>query len=136
MARAAATNIFKVIDSQPKIDPICVDGKILNYDLKGDIEFQDVFFRYPSREDITVLRGLNLKINSGETVALVGNSGCGKSTCIQLIQRFYDPIFGEILIDGLDITKYNISWLRSNIATVGQEPVLFSGTIGNIISII
>lgn len=80
---------------------------------------------------MTVLRGLNLSVRSGETVALVGSSGCGKSTCIQLLQRFYDPHFGEVMLDGIPIPNYNISWLRSNIAVVGQEPVLFQGTIGN-----
>ncbi|XP_037940049.1 multidrug resistance protein homolog 65-like, partial [Teleopsis dalmanni] len=110
------------------------DGKLLNYGLRGDVEFQDVFFRYPSRLDVIVHRGLNIKIKSGQTVALVGHSGCGKSTCVQLLQRFYDPVFGAVLLDDLDIRKYNIQWLRSNIAVVGQEPVLFQGSIGENIS--
>ncbi|XP_037933641.1 multidrug resistance protein homolog 65-like [Teleopsis dalmanni] len=130
MARGSAVAIFEVMDSTPKIDPMSKDGKILNYGLKGNIEFQDVFFRYPSREDAIVLRGFNLSIKEGETVALVGYSGSGKSTCVQLLQRFYDPIFGKILLDNEDIKKYNVSWLRSNMAVVGQEPVLFQGTIG------
>ncbi|XP_059216355.1 multidrug resistance protein homolog 65 [Stomoxys calcitrans] len=129
MARGCAATIFKVIDSESKIDPMSTDGKLLNYGLRGDVEFADVFFRYPSRPDVIVHRGLNIKIKSGTTVALVGSSGCGKSTCIQLLQRFYDPVFGSILLDDLDIRKYNIKWLRSNIAVVGQEPVLFMGTI-------
>lgn len=129
-ARGAAANLFKVIDLPSKIDPLSTDGKLLNYGLRGDVEFQDVFFRYPSRPEIIVHRGLNIKIRTGQTVALVGSSGCGKSTCIQLLQRFYDPIFGSVLLDDLDIRKYNIQWLRSNIAVVGQEPVLFLGTIG------
>lgn len=94
------------------------------------MEFQDVFFRYPSRPEVIVHRGLNIRIRAGQTVALVGSSGCGKSTCVQLLQRFYDPVFGSVLLDDLDIRKYNIQWLRSNIAVVGQEPVLFLGTIG------
>ncbi|XP_067645696.1 multidrug resistance protein homolog 65 isoform X2 [Eurosta solidaginis] len=128
-ARGSATNIFKVIDTKSKIDPLSSDGKILNYGLRGEIEFKDVFFRYPSRPDVIVQRGINFKVCEGQTVALVGASGCGKSTCIQLLQRFYDPIFGTITLDGLDIRKYNIHWLRSNMAVVGQEPVLFQGTI-------
>lgn len=68
-------------------------------------------------------------MSNGETVALVGSSGNGKSTCIQLLQRFYDPIEGRILIDGHDIKQFNLSWLRSNLAVVGQEPVLFATTI-------
>ncbi|XP_055840861.1 multidrug resistance protein homolog 65-like [Episyrphus balteatus] len=129
-ARGSALPIYEVIDSSTNIDPMSADGKILNYGLKGDIEFQDVFFRYPSREDVIVLRGLNLKVEAGQTVAFVGHSGCGKSTCIQLLQRFYDPVFGNVILDQLDIRKYNVAWLRSNIAVVGQEPVLFQGTIG------
>ncbi|XP_037907069.1 multidrug resistance protein homolog 65-like isoform X1 [Hermetia illucens] len=129
MARGSATTIYGVIDTVSKINPLSTDGKILNYGLKGDIEFQDVFFKYPSREDVIVHRGINFKVENGQTVALVGSSGCGKSTCIQLIQRFYDPTFGQVLLDGVDIKKYNLAWLRSNIAIVGQEPVLFLGTI-------
>ncbi|XP_030385210.1 multidrug resistance protein homolog 65 isoform X2 [Scaptodrosophila lebanonensis] len=133
-ARGCAANIFKVIDLPSKIDPLSTDGKLLNYGLRGDIEFQDVFFRYPSRPEVIVHRGLNIKIRAGQTVALVGSSGCGKSTCMQLLQRFYDPVFGSVLLDDLDIRKYNIQWLRSNIAVVGQEPVLFLGTIAQNIS--
>lgn len=131
VARACAVSIFHIIDTPSKIDPLSTDGRILNNGLKGSIEFRDVFFRYPSRNDVTVLRGFNIQIRPGETVALVGSSGCGKSTCIQLLQRFYDPVFGEVMLDGVAIPKYNISWLRSNIAVVGQEPVLFQGTIGD-----
>ncbi|EDW79334.1 uncharacterized protein Dwil_GK13588 [Drosophila willistoni] len=133
-ARGCATNLFKVIDLPSKIDPLSTDGKLLNYGLRGDVEFQDVFFRYPSRPEVIVHRGLNIKIRAGQTVALVGSSGCGKSTCVQLLQRFYDPVFGSVLLDDLDIRKYNIQWLRSNIAVVGQEPVLFLGSIAQNIS--
>ncbi|XP_055382556.1 multidrug resistance protein homolog 65-like [Condylostylus longicornis] len=128
-ARGAAIEVFKMIDLKSKIDPLSTTGKISNIESKGIIEFEDVFFRYPSRQDIIILRGISINIESGQTVALVGSSGCGKSTCIQLIQRFYDPDFGQIKLDGLDIRKYNLNWLRSNIAIVGQEPVLFFGTI-------
>lgn len=70
-----------------------------------------------------------MDIKPGETVALVGGSGNGKSTCIQLLQRFYDPIKGSVTIDGHDLKQCNLSWLRSKMATVGQEPVLFATTI-------
>jgi ABC-type multidrug transport system fused ATPase/permease subunit len=70
-----------------------------------------------------------MKIPSGKTVALCGSSGCGKSTSIQLIQRFYDPEQGEVLLDGHDLRSINLKWLRSNIGIVSQEPVLFFGTI-------
>lgn len=107
------------------------DGKIINFGIKGDIEFDEVIFSYPSRPEVEILRGLSAKISAGQTVALVGSSGNGKSTCLHLLQRFYDPHNGEILIDDTDIRQFNISWLRSNIALVGQEPVLFSTSIGD-----
>ncbi|KAG5894746.1 ATP-dependent translocase ABCB1, partial [Gonioctena quinquepunctata] len=78
---------------------------------------------------VSILQGLNLQINSGETVALVGNSGCGKSTCIQLLQRFYDPLSGSILFDDVDIRDLNLNWLKQKIAVVSQEPALFATTI-------
>ena len=70
-----------------------------------------------------------MRANKGETVALVGASGCGKSTVVQLVQRFYDPLEGCVEIDGIDIRKLNIKWLRNNIGVVSQEPVLFAKTI-------
>lgn len=129
MARGAADTIFKVIDRTSKIDPMSGDGKMINSGLKGDIEFQDVGFHYPSRTDVQILKNLNAKFSRGQTVALVGSSGNGKSTCLQLLQRFYDPTFGKVLIDGHDIKTFNISWLRSNMAFVGQEPALFATSI-------
>lgn len=75
------------------------------------------------------MNGLNLKIEAGQTVALVGSSGNGKSTCFHLLQRFYDPSKGTILLDGDDIRSLNVNSLRSSIASVGQEPVLFSTSI-------
>ena len=86
-------------------------------------------FCYPSRKEVQVLKGTSLKIKSGSTVAFVGSSGCGKSTCIQLIQRFYDPSSGEIIIDGENIKDINIKWLRTQLGVVNQEPILFGTTI-------
>lgn len=129
-ARGAASLIFHVIHRQPKIDSLSPDGKVVNYGMKGEITFQNIGFHYPSRTDVDIFKNFNLKIKAGQTVALVGSSGCGKSTCIQLLQRFYDPISGSVQIDGTDLRQLNISWLRSNIAVVGQEPVLFATTIG------
>ena len=96
---------------------------------RGEIEFQGVWFRYPTRRDHWVLRGLNLKIQAQETVGLVGESGSGKSTITQLIYRFYDPQFGNILIDGIDIKQYNIHSLRLCFGLVQQEPLLFNYSI-------
>ena len=95
----------------------------------GNIEFRDVNFNYPARAEIQILKGLSMKIHSGSTVALVGSSGCGKSTCIQLIQRFYDPLSGSINLDGKDLKDLNIHWLRSQLGVVNQEPILFGTTI-------
>ncbi|CAF4354164.1 unnamed protein product, partial [Rotaria sordida] len=89
----------------------------------------NVTFTYPARQETSVLNNLSLKISSGKTVALVGASGCGKSTIIQLIQRFYDPDQGRVLLDGKDIKTLNVAWLRSHIGIVSQEPVLFTGSI-------
>ena len=76
-----------------------------------------------------VLHGLTFTVKKGQTVALVGTSGCGKSTIIQLLQRFYMPHKGTVTVDGSDITDLNIKWLRSQIGVVGQEPVLFADSI-------
>ena len=106
--RGAAYALFHIIDSTPNID-IYSEGGEKPSKTKGDIEFKDVHFEYPSREGVTVLQGLNLKVNSGQTVALVGSSGCGKSTTVQLIQRFYDPSRGSITLDGRDIKDLNVT---------------------------
>lgn len=97
--------------------------------LKGDIEFKNVSFSYPRKDEVYVLKNLNLKIKAGEVVALVGSSGGGKSTIVNLIERFYDPKIGEILIDEVDIRKYDLKALHERIGLVSQEPSLFSGTI-------
>ncbi|KAH0550179.1 multidrug resistance protein homolog 49-like isoform X1 [Cotesia glomerata] len=128
VARGSAATVFQVIDRVPTIDSLSTQGQKLSA-VNGDIEFKDVYFKYPARKDVKVLQGLNLKIKSGETVALVGGSGCGKSTCLQLIQRLYDPLQGQVLLDGVDIAKLNVGWMRSYIGVVGQEPVLFDTTI-------
>ena len=101
VARGAASKIFTVIDEPPIINLSKSNGKKFQT-LAGNIDFENIHFHYPSRPDVKILRGLNLSIKSGETVALIGSSGCGKSTCIQLIQRFYDPISGSVSI----LTKY------------------------------
>jgi ATP-binding cassette, subfamily B, bacterial len=97
--------------------------------LKGDILFENVHFRYPTREDIEVLKGVSLRIKSGQKVALVGMSGAGKSTIVQLILRFYQLESGNITVDGKNIKDYNITDFRQNLAIVPQEVLLFGGTI-------
>ncbi|NXN04401.1 ABCBB protein, partial [Sylvia borin] len=126
--RGAATNIFETIDKKPTIDCMSEDGYKLDK-VRGEIEFHNVTFNYPSRPDVKILDNLNMLIKAGETTAFVGASGAGKSTTIQLIQRFYDPTDGMITLDGHDIRSLNIQWLRSQIGIVEQEPVLFATTI-------
>uniref|UniRef100_A0A8C2HP28 ABC-type xenobiotic transporter n=1 Tax=Cyprinus carpio TaxID=7962 RepID=A0A8C2HP28_CYPCA len=127
-ARGAAHKVFHIIDHEPKINSFSEEGYKLDI-VKGNIEFKNIHFTYPSRQDVKVLNGLNLKVMSGQTIALVGSSGCGKSTTIQLLQRFYDPQEGTVTIDGHDIRSLNVRGLRELIGVVSQEPVLFATTI-------
>ncbi|XP_059828206.1 ATP-binding cassette, sub-family B (MDR/TAP), member 4 [Hypanus sabinus] len=127
-ARGAARKIYQIMDQEPLIDSYSESGHKLNQ-IKGDVEFLNVHFKYPSRPDVKILKGLNLKFQSGQTVALVGSSGCGKSTTIQLLQRLYDPEDGMIMLDGHDIRSLNVRHLREFIGVVSQEPILFATTI-------
>ena len=95
----------------------------------GEISFKNVTFAYPARSGEVTLSGINLTVRPGETVAIVGRSGAGKSTFIQLLQRFYDPEQGEILLDGIDIKKMNRLEFRKSIAVVPQDPVIFATTV-------
>ncbi|XP_007644962.1 ATP-dependent translocase ABCB1 isoform X1 [Cricetulus griseus] len=127
-ARGAAYEIFNIIDNKPSIDSFSKNGYKPD-NIKGNLEFKNIHFSYPSRKDVQILKGLNLKVQSGQTVALVGNSGCGKSTTVQLLQRLYDPTEGVVSIDGQDIRTINVRYLREIIGVVSQEPVLFATTI-------
>ncbi|XP_074122726.1 ATP-dependent translocase ABCB1 isoform X2 [Sminthopsis crassicaudata] len=127
-ARGAAYEIFRIIDNNPTIDSYSINGHKPD-NIKGNLEFKNVHFTYPSRKEVKILKGLNLKVYSGQTVALVGNSGCGKSTTVQLIQRLYDPTEGMVTIDGQDIRTLNVRYLREITGVVSQEPVLFATTI-------
>ncbi|KAM8712490.1 hypothetical protein ACLKA7_012923 [Drosophila subpalustris] len=128
IAKGACAKVFQIIEQIPTINPIEPRGKNLNEPLTT-IEFRDVEFQYPTRKEVPILNKLNLKIDRGQTVALVGPSGCGKSTCIQLIQRYYDPQAGDLYFNGTNIKDININWLRERIGVVGQEPVLFGQSI-------
>jgi ABC transporter fused permease/ATP-binding protein len=97
--------------------------------LKGNIAYHHVVFRYPTREDVTVLNDLSFHVKAGEKVALVGHSGAGKSTIVQLLLRFYEPQNGQITVDNQPIINYNLTAYRSNIGIVPQEVILFGGTI-------
>ncbi|XP_036176291.1 bile salt export pump isoform X4 [Myotis myotis] len=126
--RAAATSIFETIDQKPVIDCMSEDGYKLDR-INGEIQFHNVTFHYPSRPEVKILNNLSMVIKPGEMTAVVGSSGAGKSTALQLIQRFYDPSAGMVTLDGHDIRSLNIQWLRAQIGIVEQEPVLFSTTI-------
>nr|XP_006812790.1 PREDICTED: multidrug resistance protein 1-like [Saccoglossus kowalevskii] len=127
-AKGAAATLIKIIDNEPSIDASSHDGIQLD-NLSGHIEFRNVSFAYPTREDVTVLKDFSIEVKPGQTVALVGASGCGKSTAVSLLLRFYDAASGEILIDGHDIKSLNLQWLRQSIGLVSQEPVLFGYSI-------
>ncbi|KAK8124828.1 ABC transporter [Apiospora kogelbergensis] len=127
-AHQAAAELKTLFDRKPTIDAWSQDGERLE-SVDGTVEFRDVHFRYPTRPEQPVLRGLNLTVRPGQYVALVGASGCGKSTTIALLERFYDPIVGGVYIDGKEVSSLNVNEYRSFIALVSQEPTLYQGTI-------
>ncbi|KAJ1823769.1 hypothetical protein LPJ56_002929, partial [Coemansia sp. RSA 2599] len=128
-AQGCAAKVFAVIDRVSPINPLDKESGKKVSKLSGKIIFTDVHFSYPKRPDVPVLKGFNLDIRPGQKVALVGESGCGKSTTVGLIERFYDPAQGQVLIDDIDIKDYNVGSLRHRIGIVTQEPVLFSTSI-------
>lgn len=126
----AARDIKTLFDGKPEIDTWNSEGKrVEKQEFAGHLKFQDVEFRYPARPERVVLRNINLDIPAGKFVALVGASGCGKSTVFSLLERFYNPSRGRVLLDGLDISTLNINDYRQMFSLVGQEPTIYSGTI-------
>jgi ABC transporter fused permease/ATP-binding protein len=122
----AATHIFELLDREPRL-PVS-GGEILDK-VEGRVEFRSLSFVYPARPDVSVLKKIDLTLNPGEIVALVGPSGSGKSTLSALISRLYDPTDGRILFDGRELTELDPTWVRRQIGVVSQEPILFSTTI-------
>ncbi|PHU24472.1 hypothetical protein BC332_09579 [Capsicum chinense] len=129
MASTAIPAVLEIINRRPSIGNDHLKGKEIEISKPFDIEFKMVTFAYPSRPDVIVLRNFTLKIRGGTMVALVGASGSGKSTVIWMIQRFYDPTQGRVLMEGVDLRELNLKWLRRQTALVSQEPALFAGTI-------
>mmetsp|Transcript_6186 Transcript_6186/g.9532 ORF Transcript_6186/g.9532 Transcript_6186/m.9532 type:complete len:1380 (+) Transcript_6186:167-4306(+) len=126
--RGAAYTVLEVCERESAINVFSEKGKKPEK-LAGNITVDNVYFNYPSRPDVPILKGLSLDVTAGHTVALVGSSGCGKSTVTQLLLRFYDPDQGAITVDGNDLKELNVRWWRENVGHVGQEPVLFATTI-------
>ncbi|RLC13567.1 MAG: hypothetical protein DRI57_15975 [Deltaproteobacteria bacterium] len=127
-ALASAERIFLLLDNEEKLPAAeTTDNETLATDKITEIEMRDVSFAYVPGE--TVLKGVSLKVRAGETIAIVGPTGSGKTSLINLIIRFYDPLSGQVLINGRDIRESDISALRSKIALVLQDPFLFSGSI-------
>ncbi|KAK3108334.1 hypothetical protein FSP39_005774 [Pinctada imbricata] len=127
-ARGAAFKIYALIAQVPDIDSSSEEG-LKPPTITGNLEYRNVEFTYPARKEVKVLKGVSLSVERGQTMALVGSSGCGKSTMVQLMMRFYDPEAGSVHLDGKNLKDLNVKWLRQHIGLVGQEPVLFGTTI-------
>ncbi|KAH7699355.1 CBN-HAF-2 protein, partial [Aphelenchoides avenae] len=126
----ASRKVFEYMNREPSIQ---YNGHFVPHEVAGSVEFDDVTFAYPSRPDRTVLENLGFVAQPGETVALVGGSGSGKSTVLQLLQRFYEPLqgYGQVRLDGVAIDMFDHRKYHQEVSMVGQEPVLFDDTIRN-----
>lgn len=125
----ASDKIVALMDHEPLIN--CCGGDKIEGETNGGLEFRNVKFEYPSRPEVKVLKGVSFSVDNekNRVVALCGTSGCGKSSIISLIERFYDPVEGEVLFNGRNIKELDPKWLHQQIGIVQQEPVLFAGTI-------
>ncbi|KAI3954965.1 hypothetical protein MKW98_004968 [Papaver atlanticum] len=127
--KTASYKMFQVIERKPLIDISETKGIILE-NIKGEVTLNGVYFSYPTRPEVQVLSGFSLHVPSGTTSALVGRSGSGKSSVINILERFYDPQAGNVFIDGVDLKELQLKWVRQHvIGLVSQEPTLFSTTI-------
>ncbi|KAJ6263667.1 ABC multidrug transporter MDR5 [Drechslerella dactyloides] len=127
-ASTAAAELFEVIDKPSQLDSLDASGDKPER-CNGEIVVSNVDFAYPTRPTAQVLKNFTIRFPAGKTTALVGASGSGKSTCVGLLERWYEPLSGSITLDGKQLSEYNIKWLRSQIQLVQQEPVLFAGTV-------
>ncbi|KAH9740061.1 ABC transporter B family member 19 [Citrus sinensis] len=126
--KAAGYKLMEIIKQKPSIIQDPTNGRCLD-EVNGNIEFKNVTFSYPSRPDVIIFRDFSIYFPAGKTVAVVGGSGSGKSTVVSLIERFYDPNAGQVLLDNVDIKTLQLRWLRDQIGLVNQEPALFATTI-------
>ncbi len=132
-AVGATERILEILDTPSEIPMQTSDIKT-NLNIKGDVIFENIAFSYPSRPDMQVLKGININIKAGQKIALVGQSGSGKSTIVQLLMKFYNPSLGQILLDNKNINELDLTAFRQNIGIVPQEVILFGGTIRENIS--
>ncbi len=130
-AVGATHRVRELLQEQPEftVPTAVAETSVPHEALRGEVEFRDVHFRYASRPEAEVLKGISFSVKRGEKIALVGPSGAGKSTIISLLLRFYDPKPGEILMDGRPAMGYPLAWLRNQMSIVPQEALLFGGTI-------
>jgi ATP-binding cassette subfamily B (MDR/TAP) protein 1 len=126
--KAAAKRVFAIIDRKPRITS---EEGAKSVDVTGNIELRNVTFAYPSRPDTNVFTDFSLSVQAGKTVALVGESGSGKSSVVSLIERFYDVLGGQVLIDGEDVRDLDLQYMRAQIGLVSQEPVLFNMSVAD-----
>lgn len=126
-AAGASERLFELLDREPKLH----SGQQKLPSVRGEVALQNVYFTYPARPDMQVLKGLSLTLQAGEVVAVVGYSGAGKSTIAQLLSRFYDPQEGQVLLDGVDLRTLDQHWLREQVGVVSQEPILFATSIAD-----
>lgn len=122
-----AERIFKELDEKPKVDATTGALRLVS-GLKADIILKDVSFSYPHKKQVNVLKNVNLEIKKGQHLAIVGESGGGKSTIVNLLQRLYDPTKGQVLIGGHDLKEFDLKWVHSRMGVISQDPGLFSGT--------
>ena len=127
-ASASAKRIREILDADPVIESGCFDGNTAE---QGTVEFKNVSFRYPGVQAGNVLEDISFKVNKGETVAILGATGCGKTSLVNLIARFYDAAEGQVLVDGVDVREYQLDALRKKVGFVLQKSELFSDTIEN-----
>lgn len=127
-AGSTLSSVFTIMDRKTMIEPDDQDAQQVT-EMKGEIELRKVKFAYPTRPEVLIFNDLSLRVEAGKSVALVGASGSGKSSVIALIQRFYDPLSGRVLVDGKDIRQLNLRSLRKRIGLVQQEPALFATSI-------
>lgn len=129
-AKVAAAKLFSLFDRESAIDPYDTSG-LKPETCNALVQFQRVRFNYPTRPEVEVLRNVDLTVRSGQFIALVGSSGCGKTTIVQLLERFYDVHKGTVTLDNHKVADLNVKWLRSRMAIVTQDPILFGTSIAD-----